>query len=123
PAPLSAKAASGLRPGPAPGWCALSLPARHGAGRRGARHPLRPPGYRTDHATGRSAGHGRGRGMKPALRKRLQQSVDEGRAAPLELALADWALRHGGSEAVAIALASCARAVADGHSCLDLTQE
>lgn len=61
--------------------------------------------------------------MRPALRRRLQQSVDEGRAAPLELALADWALRHGANEAVAIALSSCARAVADGHICLDLTQE
>lgn len=55
------------------------------------------------------------------LLDRMQRAVDEGRAAPLELALADWALRHGASNAVALAFAACARAVADGHSCLALS--
>lgn len=41
----------------------------------------------------------------------------------MELALADWALRHGGDHAVAVAIAACARAVADGHSCLALDRE
>jgi exodeoxyribonuclease V alpha subunit len=54
---------------------------------------------------------------------RLHCAVNEGRAEPLELALADWALRHGAGAPVAVALAACARAVADGHSCLDLGRE
>ncbi|MDT0634891.1 exodeoxyribonuclease V subunit alpha [Spectribacter hydrogenoxidans] len=58
--------------------------------------------------------------MSDTLRTRMQRAVDERRAAPLEAALADWALRHGGSQPVAVALAACARAVADGHSCLSL---
>ncbi len=61
--------------------------------------------------------------MSADLQERMQAAVDEGRCAPLEPALADWALRHGGSAPVAVALASCARAVAEGHSCLSLDHE
>lgn len=58
--------------------------------------------------------------LNNTLRQRMQRAVADGRAAPLELALADWALRHGASGPVALAFAACARAVADGHSCLSL---
>lgn len=61
--------------------------------------------------------------MSASLRARMQRAVAERRAAPLELALTDWALRHGGSAPVAVALAACARAVADGHSCLALAHD
>jgi exodeoxyribonuclease V alpha subunit len=54
------------------------------------------------------------------LVERLRRALAESRIEPLELALADWALRHGGSEPVALALALTVRAVADGHSCLVL---
>jgi len=57
------------------------------------------------------------------VRARFQRAVDEHLAAPLEAALADWALRHDGDPAVAVALASCSRAVADGHSCLALDRD
>lgn len=60
--------------------------------------------------------------MSAVVTERLHHAVAEGRAAPLELALADWALRHGSNNAVAAALAACARAVADGHSCLSLAE-
>lgn len=58
--------------------------------------------------------------LNNTLRHRMQRAVDDGRAAPLELALTDWALRHAASGPVALAFAACARAVADGHSCLAL---
>ena len=61
--------------------------------------------------------------MSEALLARYRRAVDERRATPLELALADWALRHGAGAPVAVALAACARAVADGHSCLSLAHE
>jgi exodeoxyribonuclease V alpha subunit len=48
----------------------------------------------------------------------LRRALGDARVQPLELALADWTLRHGGSEPVALALALTARAVAEGHSCL-----
>jgi exodeoxyribonuclease V alpha subunit len=51
----------------------------------------------------------------------LQRAVREERIEPLELALADWCLRHGGDEHVALGMALAARAVAEGHSCLSLT--
>lgn len=60
--------------------------------------------------------------MTTDIRKRLRQAVTDGRAAPMELAMADWALRHRGGNAEAVALAACTRAVADGHSCLSLAE-
>jgi len=53
-----------------------------------------------------------------SLLERLRHALQEERIAPLELALADWCLRHGGSEPVALALALTARAVNEGHGCL-----
>jgi exodeoxyribonuclease V alpha subunit len=58
-----------------------------------------------------------------ALLEQLRRAVREDRLAPLELALADWGLRHGGSEPVALALALTTRAVAEGHSCLVLGED
>ena len=58
--------------------------------------------------------------MSPFL-TRLHQAVQQGRITPLELALADWSLRHGSSEPVALAMALTARAVNEGHSCLVLS--
>jgi exodeoxyribonuclease V alpha subunit len=57
------------------------------------------------------------------LVERLRRALAESRVTPLELALADWGLRHGGSEPVSLALALTARAVAEGHSCLVLPVE
>lgn len=54
---------------------------------------------------------------------RLRRAAVEGRVQPLEMALADWALRHGASEPVALALALTAAAVAEGHSRLVLPAE
>jgi exodeoxyribonuclease V alpha subunit len=51
------------------------------------------------------------------LLERMRTAVDEGRLRPLQLALADWCLRHGGSEPVALAMALTVGAVHDGHSC------
>jgi len=56
-----------------------------------------------------------------SLLERLRHALQEERIAPLELALADWCLRHGGSEPVALALALTARAVNEGHGCLVLS--
>ncbi|MCP5178941.1 MAG: exodeoxyribonuclease V subunit alpha [Pseudomonadales bacterium] len=50
----------------------------------------------------------------------LRRAVDADRLQPLDLALADWCLRHGGGEAVALAAALASRAVAEGHACLRL---
>ena len=58
--------------------------------------------------------------MSPLL-ARLHQAVQQGRITPLELALADWSLRHGSSEPVALGMALTARAVNEGHSCLVLS--
>jgi len=55
------------------------------------------------------------------LLDRLHLQEGEGRIAPLELALADWCLRHGSSEPVALGMALTARAVNEGHSCLVLS--
>ncbi len=55
------------------------------------------------------------------LIERLRHAVQEERILPLELALADWCLRHGGSEPVALGWALTMRAVSEGHSCLVLT--
>jgi exodeoxyribonuclease V alpha subunit len=52
----------------------------------------------------------------------LRTALREARITPLELASADWSLRHGASEAVALAMALTVRAVADGHSCLVLPE-
>ncbi len=57
------------------------------------------------------------------LMLRLRTAVEEQRIAPLEMALAEWALRHAGDPLVALTLACCARAVAEGHSCLDLRRQ
>ncbi len=57
------------------------------------------------------------------LIERLRRALAEERVQPLELALADWCLRHGGSEPVALAMALATRAVAEGHSCLVLPEE
>jgi exodeoxyribonuclease V alpha subunit len=51
----------------------------------------------------------------------LRRAVREERVEPLELALADWCLRHGGDERVALGMALAAHAVAEGHACLVLT--
>ncbi|MAA73797.1 MAG: exodeoxyribonuclease V subunit alpha [Salinisphaeraceae bacterium] len=61
--------------------------------------------------------------MNPDLIQRLRQAVSEGRAQPLELAMAEWADRHGGSAIEVLAFAACIRAVAEGHSCLPLADE
>lgn len=58
-----------------------------------------------------------------SLYTRMSLAVDEGRASALELALMDFALRQGSSPAVALALAACQRATAEGHSCLDLADK
>lgn len=55
------------------------------------------------------------------LLERLRGRTVTGQVQPLELALADWCLRHGGSEPVALAMVLTSRSVADGHSCLRLT--
>ncbi len=55
------------------------------------------------------------------LLERLHRAVQEERIAPLELALADWSLRHGSSDPVALGFALTARAVNEGHSCLVLS--
>ena len=55
------------------------------------------------------------------LLARLHLAVQEERIAPLELALADWSLRHGSSEPVALGFVLTARAVNEGHSCLALS--
>jgi exodeoxyribonuclease V alpha subunit len=52
----------------------------------------------------------------------LNKAVRDERAQPLELALADWCLRHGGTEPVALAMALAWAAVAEGHSCLALPE-
>lgn len=57
------------------------------------------------------------------LVERLRQAERDQRLQPLERALADWCLRHGGSEPVALAMALTVRAVAEGHSCLVLGQD
>lgn len=54
------------------------------------------------------------------LLEQLRRAVRDERIAPLELALADWCLRHGATEPVALAMALTVQAVADGHSCLVL---
>jgi exodeoxyribonuclease V alpha subunit len=61
--------------------------------------------------------------MSIDVRARMEQAVAERRAASLELALVDWALRHDGGPTVAVALASSSRAIAEGHSCLALDHE
>jgi exodeoxyribonuclease V alpha subunit len=51
------------------------------------------------------------------LMAHMAAALEDGRLRPLEMALADWCLRHGGSQPVALAMALAARAVHDGHSC------
>jgi exodeoxyribonuclease V alpha subunit len=51
------------------------------------------------------------------LLARMRTAVDDGRLRPLQLALADWCLRHGGSEPVALAMGLTVGAVHEGHSC------
>lgn len=58
--------------------------------------------------------------MSPLLAL-LHQAVQQERIAPLELALADWSLRHGSNDPVALGMALTARAVNEGHSCLVLS--
>ncbi|MFV8833371.1 exodeoxyribonuclease V subunit alpha [Aquisalimonas sp. APHAB1-3] len=57
--------------------------------------------------------------MSPFM-ERLRERTAAGQVQPLELALADWCLRHGGTEPVALAMVLASRAVHDGHSCLRL---
>lgn len=54
------------------------------------------------------------------LLERVRQHVSNGTLRPLELALADWCMRHGGCELTALGLVLASHAVADGHSCLVL---
>lgn len=61
--------------------------------------------------------------MTTELDQRMQAAIERGDVSPLEAALANWAERHGGSLPVAVALASCARAVSEGHSCLSLQDD
>ncbi len=58
--------------------------------------------------------------MNPPLMDRLRQAVADDRLRPLDLALADWCLRHGSGEPVAAAMALVSRAAGDGHTCLPL---
>jgi len=51
-----------------------------------------------------------------ALLAHLRQRVERGELGALDLARADWALRHGGNDTTALAFALAGRAVADGHA-------
>lgn len=57
------------------------------------------------------------------LTTHLKKATADQRIEPLELAVADWCTRHGGSEIVALAMSLTVRAVAEGHSCLVLPAE
>ena len=52
------------------------------------------------------------------LMQPMRQAMADGRLRPLDLALAEWCLRHGGTEPVALAMALVSQAVGAGHSCL-----
>lgn len=52
----------------------------------------------------------------------LKQSRAEGRLRPVDVALADWCARHGGSPRVAVAMALGSQAAGEGHSCLLLDE-
>ena len=54
------------------------------------------------------------------LPSRLARAVEEARLRPLEWALGDWCLRHGGSDPVALGMVLVVRALAEGHTCLEL---
>ncbi|MCP1676521.1 exodeoxyribonuclease V alpha subunit [Natronocella acetinitrilica] len=56
------------------------------------------------------------------LLERIAVGVDEGRLRPLDRALADWCLRHGGTPAVALAMVLANRALEDGHTCLQIPE-
>ncbi len=53
---------------------------------------------------------------------RVRKHVANGTLRPLELALADWCLRHGGCEMTTLGLVLASQAVAEGHSCLVLPE-
>lgn len=57
------------------------------------------------------------------LLDRLKTAADSGALRQVDVALADWGLRHGGSQPVALALALASRAVGDGHTCLSLESD
>lgn len=58
--------------------------------------------------------------MSSALLERMRRAVDEHRMSGLEVAMAEWALRHDDDPVIALALAAVTRALQDGHSCLPL---
>jgi exodeoxyribonuclease V alpha subunit len=52
-----------------------------------------------------------------ALGGELRAALADGHLRPIEAAMADWCLRHGGARLVALAFAMTVRAVHEGHSC------
>ncbi len=55
-----------------------------------------------------------------SFRARLEAAFDRGQLQAIDLALADWALRHGAVAEVALAFALVNQATAGGHACLEL---
>ena len=56
------------------------------------------------------------------FRTRLEAAFGRGQLQAIDLALADWALRHGADAEVALAFALVNRATADGHACLAVAE-
>ncbi|TVQ49192.1 MAG: exodeoxyribonuclease V subunit alpha [Gammaproteobacteria bacterium] len=56
------------------------------------------------------------------FRGRLEAAFGRGQLQAIDLALADWALRHGASTEVALAFALVNQATAGGHACLEVAE-
>ncbi|MFP4695843.1 exodeoxyribonuclease V subunit alpha [Thiohalospira sp.] len=56
----------------------------------------------------------------PDLLARLRRAREDHRLRAVDVALAEWCLRHGGSQPVALGMALVSQALGDGHSCLPL---
>ncbi|MBK1727676.1 AAA family ATPase, partial [Halorhodospira neutriphila] len=60
--------------------------------------------------------------MSGDFQRRLRARLAEGAITPVELALGEWCLRHGGDRATALAMVLVSRAVSEGHTCLGLPE-
>ena len=58
-----------------------------------------------------------------ALPDNLQNGLEEAGLRPVDIALADWGLRHGGGRVGALGLSLASLAVGHGHTCLRLDEQ
>jgi len=58
-----------------------------------------------------------------AFRLRLEQALERGKVRAIDVALADWCLRHGADPLVALGMLLARRALGEGHACLTLGVE